>query len=126
MSSTLSRRALLRIGAVGAVTVGSGLALKRWSDGALEQELAAVLGNLPAARVIGRRWLVDHPHGRELAATALAEKLGLAGRWTSGDELRRRLSTLIERDYAEGVVERVAGWVLSGTEIYLCALAVGR
>lgn len=75
-----------------------------------------------AARSIGRRYLAAYPHEaanvRRLAAELEAER-------PRGPEgLRRALADRRQRDFRDGSVVVVAGWVLARTEARACALTV--
>ncbi len=95
------------------------------SAGSLPRRLLnAVLPNLASAQAIGHVYLRA---GR--AAEASVERLmplifaGQPPAATSAAAFRTFIAWRVQRDFAEGAVVRVDGWMLSVTEARLCALA---
>jgi hypothetical protein len=80
----------------------------------------ALRGHRTRAAAIGARYLRAHPD--EIAAVRrLAARDLRAGGRRDGDARRRALRRACARDFAEGRVVRVDGFVLSRTEARLCA-----
>jgi hypothetical protein len=73
-----------------------------------------------SAAAIGARYLRAHP-GESAAVRRLAARSLRAGDGCDGDGRRRALRRACARDFAEGRVVRVDGFVLSRTEARLCA-----
>jgi hypothetical protein len=73
-----------------------------------------------SAAAIGGRYLRAHP-GESIAVRRLAARSLRAG---DGDARQRALRRACARDFAEGRVVRVDGFVLSRTEARLCAAAL--
>ena len=118
-----SRRRFL----LAAATLAVGLAVggKRSWDHLAGARLGRILGEREAARAIGRAWLATNPQEgkrRRLIRELLAD-LGFGARFAGSDELRRRVAERVRFDYGAGHVAQVEGWVLSRTELRLCALA---
>ena len=84
-----------------------------------------MLPNLASAQVIGEAYLRA---GR--AGEASAERLmalifaGQSPAAVTGAEFRAFIGHRLQRDFADGAVVKVDGWMLSVTEARLCALAV--
>lgn len=95
------------------------------SAGSLPRRLlAAVLPNLASAQAIGRAYL-----GAGRAGEASAERLmhlifaGEPPAAIGTAAFRTLISGRVQREFADGAVVRVDGWMLSVTEARLCALA---
>ena len=120
------RRFLYVFGAAGSATV-LGAVLVRWRgrERSLAAAVTVVLGNLAAAREIGALWVAANPHQSRPAdlVDGLLVDLGRQARSAGPEEIHRLVAERIRSDYATGRVGQIAGWVLSRTEIRLCALA---
>jgi hypothetical protein len=91
-------------------------------DGA-SRRLADLL-QTPSARVIGARALACgacEPDADRLAAS-LVESFPVVPGPTGSDDLRRLVDQRIRDDFAESRTVVIDGWVLSRTEVRLCAL----
>jgi hypothetical protein len=120
------RRFLIVASGLGtAALAGLGLVARRTFERARAFEVGGLLADLPAATVLGQAWLTANPD-RALPAElteALLADLGPRSRRASRAELRLLVADRVAADYEEGRVESLKGWVLSRTEILLCALA---
>ena len=124
----LGRRAFLAglVASLGLLAAGRVWARARPGVGAGAHPLAGLLRHRSSAAAIGERYLRDHPAERAAA-------LRLSGPPAAGasdrSDWRRSLQHEVRRDFAEGRVVRVDGWILSRTEARLCAavrLGAGR
>jgi len=94
-------------------------------DGSPHRVLAAVLPNLASAQAIGHAYLAA---GR--AAEASVERLmwlifaGQLPSLSTDTNVRAFIGQRLQRDFIDGAVVRVDGWMLSVTEARLCALSV--
>ena len=121
------RRALQQLaalaGALGLSTPMTALACRDERE-ALDEAIAALLPSRASAAAVGDAYLRQAP--REASAARLeALVLGSmreAGLPVTPAGLRRR----IERDFAEERIVRLDGWLLSATEVRLCALACSQ
>jgi hypothetical protein len=86
--------------------------------------LAGLLADPESAAAVGRAYLDSVPGEADsrLLVRRLSASLGARGRPVDDDELRRQLAWRIDRDFADERVATVQGWVLSVTELRLCAL----
>lgn len=93
----------------------SGIHVYEW----IRLGLEGIFTEPAAARRIGRIYLTTHPD--ELDPIGLLQDL--SGLSEPGDlrALRRRLSELRDRDFANGNIVIVKGWVLARTEARICA-----
>jgi hypothetical protein len=85
--------------------------------------LAGLLADRDSAAAVGRAYLDSVPG--EADSRVLVRRLSASigqGRALGDDELRRLLAQQIDRDFADERVATVQGWVLSVTELRLCAL----
>jgi hypothetical protein len=92
------------------------------------RRLAGTFDHPHSAAAIGRTYLRQYP--AEAAPQRLASEIArdldcLGCRLPRAEEahLRSAVRERIRRDFAEGVVVNVDGWVLSRTEARLCAIA---
>jgi hypothetical protein len=95
------------------------------ADARLGAPLREVLAHLDSALVVGREYLRAHPEERDASrlAEALGSRRGVRALDCTGPALRRALDRRSRRDYAEGDVVVLRGWMLSRTEARLCGLA---
>lgn len=92
------------------------------------QRLAGTFHHPDSAAAIGRTYLRQYPAEAEVRhlASEIERDLDCLGcRLPRADEasLRDAVRERVRRDFAEGVVVSVDGWVLSRTEARLCAIA---
>jgi hypothetical protein len=92
------------------------------------RRLAATFHHPGSAAAIGRTYLRQYPgeaEAQRLASEITSDLDCLGCRVPSADEasLRAAVRERVRRDFAEGVVVSVDGWVLSRTEARLCAIA---
>ena len=87
------------------------------------ERLAGLLADRDSAAAVGRAYLdlVPGEADSRVLVRRLSASLG-QGRTLGDDELRRLLAQQIDRDFADERVATVQGWVLSVTELRLCAL----
>ena len=122
----LARRRLLTVAAVllesllagGAGRVAARLYAPSRSD-ACRRLVESLFLDPDAAARLGRRYLVLHPHERDVAS--MLDGLLEPGERPSRAGLRRRLRARQRHDFAGGVTVIVDGWILSRTEARLCA-----
>jgi len=99
---------------------------RRWRT-SFTSKLVTLLKHEESARIIGREYLRMAPH--EANAQILLNLISLGctdGSTGTSDEapesLRERLQARTCRDFEEGQIIRIHGWILSLTEARLCAL----
>ncbi len=122
-----SRRSLLLLCASGLSTAALPGCLKASAWLSRSERPAAVEGlfyqlfaDLSAARMLGRRYLADHSdeHSREW----LIKKVLKGARPRNLETLRAVLANNLRRDFSEGYIVIVDGWVLSRTEARAAAI----
>jgi len=125
----MTRRAFLAAAALAAA--GGGGLVYRWTTSDFDPELpqtaevARLFDELEPARRIGQAYLDDHPDEADepTLVRLLDAEPGWAGVWDGSPE---RLADLARRtvrlDYENGRTVPVGGWILSRTELRLCAL----
>jgi hypothetical protein len=128
----ITRRRLLA--AAGGLALPLALApLRPWSalvdvaPASRAARLAGLLADQESAAAVGRAYLDLAPG--EADSRVLVQRLSASlgkGRTLGDDELRRLLALRIDRDFADERVATVQGWVLSVTELRLCALCALR
>ena len=125
----ITRRRLLA--AAGGLALPLALApLRPWSalvdvaPASRAARLAGLLADQKSAAAVGRAYLDLAPGEADsrVLVQRLSASLGKGGRTLGDDELRRLLALRIDRDFADERVATVQGWVLSVTELRLCAL----
>ena len=89
--------------------------------------LRAVVGDPGSGRLVGEAYLSAHPAeaAPEWLPRALLRSIALdEGSLSAEDDasLRARIAQQIRKDFAQGDVASVRGWVLSRTEARLCGL----
>jgi hypothetical protein len=92
----------------------------------LPNGLRILLTSLPAAPVIGRAYLAEIDVCRDVLLGWLIADLALDAMTAyelDARALTARLRTRIGHDFANGRVVRLRGWLLSETELRVCALA---
>ncbi|NOZ09924.1 MAG: hypothetical protein GXP09_02585 [Gammaproteobacteria bacterium] len=94
------------------------------------QRMIGVLNHINKAREIGAIYIDQTPGIRQLSAEQLTEKLllmlALDPKYISTeilDSLDTRLRKQVRQDFVDENVQIVNGWMLSKTELALCALA---
>jgi len=123
----LSRRSINALIAGAAAWPCSGAALPILPTTTIKSLLLSILEKPGSAYAIGSAYLeLLPPHAR--AADHLTNAIVCAaecdtGTMKSTEALRKQISIRVRKDFAEGAVVIVAGWVLSETEAQLCALA---
>ena len=126
----LGRREFLKAagGAAASGLIGPALTLGCAREAALERALVGLLSDPAGAAAVGRVWLAQAPGEadaarlvEDLAGPRLAEWQQLAA--GGADALRPLVRARHVDDFAAGKVASVNGWVLSQTEVRLCALA---
>ena len=93
----------------------------------IETKLADLHEDPAAARAIGEVYLAQSAPSLEAPAvlSLLSEKLGPSLRRGKGTraEIGAIVTDRVRLDFAQGDCVKLDGWVLSRTEVYLCALA---
>ncbi|MCZ6800225.1 MAG: hypothetical protein O7F12_07020 [Nitrospirae bacterium] len=88
----------------------------------LKQCLLGLFGDLDSPRILGKRYLDLYPHEKQrallLAARIQSSQTG------SSSALRKLLARQREFDFQNGEIVIVDGWILSQTEVEVCALTV--
>jgi hypothetical protein len=94
-------------------------------DSAGSAALANLLSEVDSARVVGREYLRHHPDERDPEHVQHDLTVALGGRLEAFDPaaLRERVRRRVRQDFAENQITLVDGWILSNTEVRLCALA---
>jgi hypothetical protein len=126
-SRHLSRRSISALIAGAAAWPCSGAALPILPTTTMKGLLLSILEQPASAYTIGLAYLDSLPPDAR-AADRLANAIVCAAGCDSGtmrstDALRKQISIRVRKDFAEGAVVIVAGWVLSETEAQLYALA---
>ncbi len=121
-------RALVSVGPLAVLGLGAGYASSRVAgQHGLERMLAGLFSDPSAAERVGQRYLDQHPQ----AAAPRWLRGQIAERWSPAEMLRARsdprfLRRLIARqqasDFENGDVVSFEGWMLSRTELNVCAL----
>ncbi len=91
----------------------------------LSARLEEVLPNAASARALGNAYLAEHPEEADAEALArqVTELLAPYARQTvAGQELADALARLRASDFRRGDVVDLDGWVLSRSEVTVCAL----
>jgi hypothetical protein len=85
-----------------------------------QDDLTRLFTNRRSAAAIGRAWLAEAPDA-DLAS--LRQTVMTALRGNDRAPLRVRFQDRVRRDFAEGDVVMVEGWMLSSVEARVCAIA---
>ena len=130
-----SRREAIKfaVAATVAVVVQSQLpgavVLQRTQQALLLARLTALLAHSESAKVIGTEYLLNYPQEAnvhtlldQIDARITASDGGLFS--TPDQHLREQLDGVVRADFAADRIVTLRGWVLSATEVRLCALAV--
>jgi len=123
----LDRRALLKMGLAASGVLGVGATW--WHHASMENRLVLRLAGWVArsedVTTIGQAYLERQPEEahRDTLTRLLARDLSLFPYGVSDDELRQRSRAKIASDFADANTLTVQGWILSRTELRLCALA---
>jgi hypothetical protein len=125
---TIDRRTFL-IGATGGALVLSGVAGERtlaWSRRRSVLRWAGLVSGAVSAKELGLEYLTRYPD--EADSTTLVSRLSPVLQsfplLTDGGTSAGPFHEGIRRDFLEGDVEEMGGWLLSKTELRLCALVV--
>lgn len=88
--------------------------------------LPGAVGDVDAAARLGRVYLADHPHERQLDTLLTAIDAALGGDAGSGgrdpQQVLGRLQEVVRADYRRDAAVNVQGWVLSVTEARVYAV----
>lgn len=121
-----SRRRCLAV-LLALVAPWSGMALDPWPGRAgyagIRRALIEVLGDPVCARAIGQACLCALPAAERTSDRLVAAIGGAVPLDGAASEVRRLIRQRVRRDFAEGSIVRVEGWILSLTEARLYALA---
>lgn len=106
----------------------SGWAAAASGDAPLSTRLTALLRNQHSARLVGLAYLRLAPEetNREVLCIKLLRALTLTDRTLRTADiagLRRRVSSVVRRDFQQEQIVELDGWIISRTEARLCALA---
>jgi hypothetical protein len=123
----LTRRKFLGLST--ALLAGGGfLGFLKWRPSATRNRLAdgarGIFKNRQSARYIGERYLEQYP-GEKDVSLLLEQIFGSdhgMGPWTPEQEIMDWVKKRIQRDFAEGNIRELQGWICSATELRLCAL----
>lgn len=121
---TYSRRSVLRVAGGLAVASVVGMGCAEEPENSFDPLLELVDGP-EAWRRLGADWLADEDQSRK-AAEIIARLRADVGETKDPEALRLLLARRIEADYAASRMGRVNDWILSETEVALCALAGRR
>jgi hypothetical protein len=127
----LSRRDILRHLTYGGLMMSLPISALARPAGNLSPPLASLLGqffsNRESARVVGQRYLDLTPKEanleRLMALIFRSEKNIARLAHADPEQLRAMLSDQQRADFAHGRTIMIDGWILSETEVRLCALA---
>lgn len=123
--SSLNRRRFLYVAGAGSIAaVGVGLALRHTWKGPDVAPFLELLDDPSAAHKLGTVWIADNrrQHNAAELVEELRRDLGPTSASATPSDLRRLVAERIRGDFTEGRVGRIGNWVLSETEIRLCAL----
>ena len=123
----LSRRSINALIAGAAAWPCSGAASPILSTMTIKRLLLSILEKPGSAYAIGSVYLESLPP-HTFTADRLINAIVCAaecdtGTMKSTEALRKQISIRVRKDFSEGAVVIVAGWILSETEARLCALA---
>ncbi len=127
MDRSFDRRALLKMGLAAGGIFGVGGSW--WHHASMENRLVLRLAGWVATSedvaTIGQAYLAGQPEEahRDTLTRLLARDLSLFAYGVSDDELRQRSRARIASDFSDANTLAVQGWILSRTELRLCALA---
>ena len=119
MNGNTSRRTLILAGAVGIGGVFYGIPLGRGAMGTCNGWGNHNTETLSALKRVGEVWLSQSHHRSTVVKTefaAIQYQLERAG--DQVEVIRQR----IKRDFEQGQIESVDGWVLAQTELWVCAM----
>ena len=126
---SINRRKLL-ISTAGLAAAGAiGTPFLRWEYARrktrLGIRLAESLGESPGARQLGAAYLVRYPDEADIETlvSALVADMKAAPLLADSPRLWQLLQRRVRADFRQGRLVRLDGWVLSQTELRLCALA---
>ena len=125
-----SRRAFVGAGLACGGTLLAGVPLHRCRTTAPAPEgdaraLGGLLSQRESASVIGRAYLAQRPEEADPAALVRALLAhGPDSSRAAPGQLRRWMAERLSRDFADGHVVSIDGWVLAVSEARLCALVV--
>ena len=88
----------------------------------IKQCLLGLFDDLDSPRVLGKRYLDLYPYEKQ-RALLLAARIQSSQPWTSS-ALRKLLARQRESDFQNGDIIMIDGWLLSRTEVEVCALTV--
>jgi hypothetical protein len=94
-------------------------------EAAVEAELLSVFSSLKSAKFIGEKYLktANRTFDRHQFLAELCTHCQPNGSAPSIEQLRSGLRSRQQQDFAEGRIVELDGWMLSETEVKLCALA---
>ncbi len=95
---------------------------------ALARRIAALPGRRASARAVGRAYLERQPeeaHVERLVASLIGDATSHEARCLidDPDALRRAVRARCRRDFADGELVAIGGWLLARSEARICALA---
>ena len=88
----------------------------------LKQCLLGVFGDLDSPRILGKRYLALYPHEKQRALLLAARIQSSQPRTSSA--LRELLARQREFDFQNDEIVIIDGWLLSRTEVEVCALTI--
>ena len=121
----VSRRAFL-IGGAGVVGAGAAAGrASRWRRRRRVLDWAGQLADRPVARDLGVEYLTRHPTEDDRAAlvTHVAPFADLLSIFRDEQAALKAFNEQLRRDFLDGDIVDMGGWLLARTEIRLCALA---
>jgi hypothetical protein len=110
---TLTRRDSILLAAVGLVAAAA----------SSEDGLARLFADRRSAAAIGRAWLAERGSAPDADLASLRQAVMTALRDPGREPLEIRFQDRVRRDFAEGNVIMVEGWMLSSVEARVCAIA---
>ena len=128
MPSVFGRRVFVRLALAlggGAFALAIGFRQYTRAQNRAVLRLAGWLADSEDVRILGRTYLAAQPHEAEaiVLVELLGTDLGLTRYGPSEAELHELFRCRTRRDFEDGNTVTVQGWILSRTELRLCALA---
>lgn len=121
---TLKRRTFIKLGVATGLTGTASLVLPRASHNYLLNELLEVLPDLEDAVWVGEQYLDHVPKEADIhwLSEHIFKESYFLSTLKSEDEFRKHILNIIHNDFLEERVFELDGWILSITELRICAI----
>ena len=121
---TLKRRTFIKLGVAAGVTGTVAIVLPRVSHTYLLKELLEVLPDLDDAIWVGKKYIEQVPEEADLPwlSEHIFKESYFLSTLKAEKEFRRHILAIIHNDFVEERVFVLEGWILSITELRVCAL----